>query len=63
MFTDLRNRGIEDILIASADALSGFPEAINSIFPESEVQLCIIHQIRKSMKYVASKIRKPSWQI
>ncbi len=45
-------RGIEDTLIASVDGLTGFPEAINSIFPETEVQLCIIHQIRNSMKYV-----------
>ncbi len=58
VFTDLQNRGVEDILIASVDGLTGFPEAINSIFPETEVQLCIIHQIRNSMKYVASKNQK-----
>jgi transposase-like protein len=58
VLTDLQNRGIEDILIASVDGLTGFPEAINSIFPETEVQLCIIHQIRNSMKYVASKNQK-----
>lgn len=58
VITDLRNRGIEDILIAAVDGLKGFPEAINSIFPKTEVQLCVIHQIRNSMKYVASKNQK-----
>ena len=58
VLTDLQNRGIQDILIAAVDGLSGFPEAINSIFPDTEVQLCIIHQIRNSMKYVASKNQK-----
>ena len=58
VLTDPRNRGVEDILIASVDGPKGFPEAINSIFPATEVQLCVIHQIRNSMKYVASKNRK-----
>ena len=58
VLTDLNNRGVQDILIAAVDGLVGFPEAINSIFPETEVQLCIIHQIRNSMKYVASKNQK-----
>jgi transposase-like protein len=58
VLTDLNNRGVEDILIASVDGLKGFPEAINTIFPQTEVQLCIIHQIRNSMKYVASKNQK-----
>jgi len=58
VLTDLHNRGIEDILIASVDGLTGFPEAINSIFPKTEVQLCVIHQIRNSLKYVASKHQK-----
>ena len=58
VLTDLNNRGVQDILIAAVDGLTGFPEAINSIFPETEVQLCIIHQIRNSMKYVASKNQK-----
>jgi len=55
VLTDLNNRGVKDILIASVDGLKGFPEAINSIFPNTEVQLCIVHQIRNSLKYVASK--------
>ena len=64
VLTGLQNRGIEDILIASVDGLTDFPEAINSIFPEAKVQLCIIHQIRNSMKYVASKkTRKLLWLI
>ncbi len=58
VLTDLNHRGIEDILIASVDGLKGFPEAINTIFPQTEVQLCVIHQIRNSMKYVASKNQK-----
>ncbi|WP_330113739.1 transposase, partial [Shewanella oneidensis] len=47
-----------DILIACVDGLKGFPEAIATIYPQTEVQLCIIHQIRNSMKYVASKHQK-----
>jgi len=58
VLTDLQNRGIEDILIASIDGLKGFPEAINATFPQTEVQLCIVHQIRNSLKYVASKNQK-----
>ena len=58
VLTDLQNRGIEDILIASVDGLKGFPEAINATFPQTKVQLCIVHQIRNSLKYVASKNQK-----
>ena len=58
ILTDLQNRGVEDILIACIDGLTGFPEAIASLFPQTEIQLCIIHQIRNSMKYVASKNQK-----
>lgn len=58
VLTDLNNRGVKDILIACVDGLTGFPEAIATIFPETETQLCIIHQIRNSMKYVASKNQK-----
>ena len=58
VLTDLNNRGLEDILIACVDGLKGFPEAINTIFPRTEVQLCVIHQIRNSLKYVASKNQK-----
>lgn len=58
VLTDLNNRGLQDILIASVDGLKGFPEAIKAIFPKTEVQLCIIHQIRNSIRYVASKNHK-----
>ena len=58
VLTDLNNRGVEDILIASVDGLAGFPEAINTIFPKTEVQLCIVHQVRNSLRYVASKNQK-----
>ncbi len=58
VLTQLQNRGVEDILIACVDGLTGFPEAINAIFPDTEIQLCITHQIRNSMKYVASKNQK-----
>ena len=52
------NRGVKDILIACVDGLKGFPEAIESIYPNTEIQHCIIHQIRNSLKYVASKNQK-----
>lgn len=58
VLADLQNRGVRDILIACVDGLTGFPEAINSIYPQTEVQLCVIHQIRNSIKYVASKHHK-----
>lgn len=58
VLTDLNNRGLQDILIASVDGLKGFPEAIKAIFPQTEVQLCIVHQIRNSLRYVASKDQK-----
>ena len=55
---DLQNRGVKDILIASVDGLKGFPEAINSVFPDTQVQLCVVHQIRNSLKYVGSAYQK-----
>ena len=58
VLTDLNNRGVEDILIACVDGLKGFPEAINSVFPQAEVQLCIVHQIRNSLRYVGSSHQK-----
>ena len=58
VLTDLHNRGVQDILIACVDGLKGFPEAIQAIFPNTEVQLCVIHQIRNSIRYVASKDQK-----
>lgn len=58
VLTDMSNRGVKDILIACVDGLKGFPEAIESIFPKAEVQLCVVHQIRNSLKYVGSKHKK-----
>ncbi len=59
VLNDLNQRGVEDILIACIDNLSGFADAIESVFPKTEVQLCIIHQIRNSLKYIAYKNKKP----
>lgn len=50
VMSSLKNRGVQDILIASVDGLTGFPEAIASVFPKTEVQRCIIHQIRKTVQ-------------
>ena len=58
VLTELHNRGVEDVLIACVDGLTGFPEAISTIYPDTEVQQCVIHQIRHSLKYVASKHQK-----
>lgn len=58
VLNDLKARGIQDILIACIDGLTGFPEAISASFPKTEIQLCIVHQIRHSIKYVASKDQK-----
>jgi len=56
--TDLKNRGVEDVFIACVDGLTGFKEAIRAVFPQVEIQRCIIHQIRNSLKYVVWKDRK-----
>ena len=58
VLTDLSNRGLKDILIACIDNLNGFEQAIAGIFPKTEVQSCVVHQIRNSLKYVASKDQK-----
>lgn len=58
VLTDLQGRGVRDILIASIDGLSGFEEAIASVFPQTRVQSCVIHQIRASLRYVSWKDRK-----
>ena len=54
----LKHRGVQDILIACVDGLTGFPQAIQAAFPHTQVQLCVVHQIRNSLKYVASKNQK-----
>jgi len=58
VLTDLQQRGLQDILIACTDNLKGFTQAILSVYPKTQVQLCIVHQIRNSLKYVASKDQK-----
>lgn len=58
ILNELHNRGIEDILIAAVDGLTGFPDAIRAVFPQTEVQLCIVHMVRNSLKYVPDKDRK-----
>ena len=55
VLTELKNRGVEQLLIACVDGLSGFPEAINTAFPDARVQLCIIHMVRNSLRYVPWK--------
>jgi putative transposase len=62
VLTDLRNRGVQDILIACIDNLKGFAEAISSVFSQAQVQSCVVHQIRNSLKYVASKDQKAFMQ-
>ena len=58
VMTELQNRGVKDIFIACVDGLTGFPEAIETVFPQTRVQLCIVHLIRNSLKYVSYKDRK-----
>jgi len=58
VLTELNNRGVQDILIASVDGLTGFPEAIGSVFPKTEIQLCIVHMVRNSMRYVPWKFKR-----
>ncbi|NDJ55931.1 IS256 family transposase [Enterobacteriaceae bacterium 4M9] len=55
VLTELKNRGLQDILIACVDGLKGFPDAINSVYPQTHIQLCIIHMMRNSLKYVSWK--------
>jgi len=55
VLTDLHNRGLKDILIACVDGLTGFPDAIHTVYPEARVQLCIVHMVRNSLKYVSWK--------
>jgi putative transposase len=58
IMTELKNRGVEDILISCIDGLKGFPDAINTVFPKTEIQLCVIHLIRATLKYIAWKDMK-----
>ena len=58
VLTDLKNRGLEDVLIFCVDGLTGFPDAIEAVYPKAKVQLCIVHMVRNSVKYVGSKHQK-----
>ena len=59
VMNELKNRGVEDVLIAVVDGLKGFPEAITAVFPQTTVQTCIVHLLRHSLDFVAWKDRKP----
>jgi transposase-like protein len=59
VLTELKNRGVQDILICSIDGLKGFEQAIGTVFPQTEIQRCIVHQVRYSCKFVNYKDRKP----
>ena len=58
VITELKNRGVKDIFIACVDGLKGFPEAIESVFPNTQVQACIVHMVRNSLRYVSYKNKK-----
>jgi putative transposase len=58
VLTELQNRGVKDILIACVDGLKGFPEAIEAVYPRTEMQLCIAHRVRAALNYVPWKLRK-----
>ena len=58
IMNELKNRGVKDILIAAVDGLAGFSDAINTVFPKAEVQLCMVHMVRNSLKHVSYKDRK-----
>lgn len=55
VLTELQNRGVKDVLIACVDGLKGFPDAINTVYPQTQIQLCIVHMVRNAMKYVPWK--------
>ncbi|MGA8041786.1 MAG: IS256 family transposase [Terracidiphilus sp.] len=59
VMSELKNRGVQDILIAVVDGLKGFPDAINAVFPQTQIQTCIVHLLRNSMEYAGWKDRKP----
>lgn len=58
VLTELQNRGLKDILIACVDGLKGFPDAISAAYPQTQIQLCIVHMVRNSMKFVPYKDHK-----
>ena len=58
VLTELKNRGVQDVLVACVDGLTGFPEAIAAVFPKTQVQLCIVHMVRNSLRYVSWNDKK-----
>ena len=58
VLTELNNRGVKDVFVFCVDGLTGFPDAIKGVFPKSDIQLCIVHLVRNSLKYVSYKYRK-----
>ena len=58
IMNELKNRGVKDILLAAVDGLTGFPEAVAAVFPKTEVQLCMVHMVRNSVRFVPYKDRK-----
>jgi len=58
VLTDLQNRGLKDIFVACVDGLKGFPDAIGNVFPQTQVQLCLVHLVRNALRYVSFKDRK-----
>jgi len=56
--TELKTRGVQDIFIACVDGLTGFPDAISAVFPQTNIQLCIVHMVRNSLRFVSWKERK-----
>ena len=58
VLTELKNRGLKDIFIACVDGLKGFPDAIKTVYPDAKIQLCIVHMVRNSLKYVVFKDKK-----
>jgi putative transposase len=61
LLTELKNRGLEDIFIACVDGLKGFPQAIETAYPKTTVQLCIVHLVRASLRYVSWKTPARWW--
>jgi putative transposase len=61
VLTELQNRGVKDIFIACVDGLTGFPEAIESVYPQTRVQLCMVHLVRNSLRYVSHKHMRSGW--
>jgi transposase-like protein len=58
VLTELKNRGIKDVFVACVDGLTGFPDAIGAVFPKTQIQLCIVHMVRNSLRFVSWKDRK-----